>query len=76
MATVEIVIQMHLHDAQCGCVDDSGNRLVPEDIDMVGNWFVYSAPGSASTSMAINSQGIVSEIRRHCRLIRVSKLTV
>ena len=64
MATVEVVIQMHLHDDQCGCLDASGKEFASEDIDMVRNWFAYSAPGPA------NGQGIASEVRRNCSLIR------
>ena len=63
MAEIEVTIQMHLHDNQCGHLDASGNSFVPENILMVGDWFVYSAPGPA------NGQGIASEIRRNCRLI-------
>ena len=63
MADIEVTLQMHLHDDQCGHLDASGNSFVPDDIDIVGNWFAYSAPGPD------NGHGIASEIRRNCRLI-------
>ena len=64
MAEVEVRLQMHLHDDDCGHVDDCGKPWAVETIDMVTDWFQWAAP-----SVNLGASGSPMAIVRGCKLI-------
>jgi len=65
MAEVEVRLQMHLHDDDCGHVDDKGEQWAVETIDMVTDWFQWCAP----SAVMFAANGDPASIVRGCKLI-------
>ena len=64
---VDIRLQMHLHDDSCGHTDGNGDPWTVETIDMVTDWFQYSAP-----SVHLGASGDPMSIVRGCTLVAKS----
>ena len=68
MAEIEVRLQMHLHDKDCGHTDYNGEPWTIETIDMVTDWFQWSAPSAVDFA----ANGDHASIVRNCKLISKS----
>ena len=64
MPEVKVTLQMHLHDNACGHVDDKGQPMPVEKLDMVTDWFQWSGP-----SIHLGASGDPLTIVRECKLL-------